>query len=52
MFEAFGLLIKGFVILWIAIIAIIPNVFMAGLTLCIVATTLTYFRKREKAGAK
>lgn len=50
MFELFGLLIKGFIYVWITIIAVIPNAFMGGLTLCIVATVLTYFiKKRESA---
>ena len=50
MFEAFGLLMKGFVYLWILIIASIPNAFMGGLTFCIVATVLTYFMRRQKTG--
>jgi hypothetical protein len=50
MFEAFGLLMEGFVFLWIFIIASIPNAFMGGLTICIVATLLTYFMRRNKAG--
>jgi len=49
MFELFGYLIKGFVFAWMTIIASIPNVFMGGLTLCIVATVLTYFIKKSKA---
>lgn len=47
MFEAFGLLIKGFIWLWISIIAAIPNAFMGALTLCIAATVLTYFIKKR-----
>jgi len=46
MFEVMGLIIQGFVYLWIAIIATIPNVFMGGLTVCILATVLTYFMRK------
>jgi len=49
MFELFGYLIKGFVLMWISIIASIPNAFMGGLTFCIVATLLTYFYRKAKA---
>ena len=49
MFDLFGLLIQGFILLWITIIASIPNAFMGGLTLCIGATVLTYFIKKSKA---
>ena len=49
MFEAFGLLIKGFVYIWIFIIASIPNMFMATLTICIAATVLTYFMKTGRS---
>ena len=50
MFEFLGFLIEVFVYIWIFIIAIIPNVFMGGLTSCIIATILTYFiRKRAQA---
>ncbi len=49
MFEFLGIIIQGFVYLWIFIIAAIPNIFMAGLTICITATVLTYFiRKRTQ----
>jgi len=49
MFEAFGYLMKGFILFWISIIATVPNAFMGGLTLCIAATVLTYFiRKRRE----
>ena len=41
-FELLGLVIKGFVWLWVFIIATLPNVFMGGLTLCVAATVLTY----------
>lgn len=47
MFEVLGLIMKGFIYLWILIIASIPNAFMGGLTLCIAATVLTYFMKRN-----
>jgi hypothetical protein len=49
MFDVFGYLIKGFVLLWISIIATIPNVFMGGLALCVAATVLTYFYRKAKA---
>lgn len=49
MFELFGYLFKGFIWVWISIIASIPNAFMGGLTLCISATVLTYFVKKIKA---
>ena len=49
MFDAFGLIMKGFIYLWITIIATIPNAFMGGLTLCIAATVLTYFMRRSSA---
>lgn len=47
MFELFGFVFKGFIFLWMTIIASIPNIFMSGLTLCIVATVLTYFMKNS-----
>jgi len=49
MFEFFGYIFKGFITVWISIIATIPNAFMGGLTLCIAATVLTYFMKKNKA---
>ncbi len=49
MFELFGYLIKGFLILWIGIIAAIPGAFMNGLALCIAAVALTYFYRKDKA---
>ena len=50
MFEFLGIIIEGFIYLWIFIIAAIPNVFMGGLSSCVVATILTYFiRKRAQA---
>jgi len=42
MFEAFGYLMKAFIYLWMTIIAAVPNIFMGGLTICIMATVLTY----------
>ena len=45
--EAFGLLIQGFIYLWIAIIAFIPNFFMGGLTICVIATLITYLERRR-----
>lgn len=47
MFEIFGFIFKTFIYLWMAIIASIPNIFMGGLTFCILATVLTYFMKRD-----
>lgn len=50
MFEFLGIIIEGFLYLWILIIASIPGIFMGGLTACIAATALTYFiRKRAQA---
>ena len=49
MFEVFGFIVKGFIFLWMAIIGTVPQIFMGGLTLCVVATVITYFYKREKA---
>lgn len=48
MFEFFGYLFTGFILVWIFIIASIPNMFMGGLTICIAATVLTYFTKKSK----
>jgi len=47
MFEALGVIMKGFIYLWILIIGAVPNIFMSGLTACIMATVLTYFMKRS-----
>ncbi|HKI97532.1 MAG TPA: hypothetical protein VKB51_03555 [bacterium] len=47
MFYVLGLLMKGFIYIWILIIAMVPNIFMSGLTLCIAATVLTYFMRRK-----
>lgn len=47
MFDVFGVVIEIFIWIWIAIIAIIPNAFMGGLTNCIVATVITYVEKRD-----
>lgn len=49
MFELFGYLIKGFILVWISIIASVPNAFMGGLTLCVAATVLTYFIRKSRA---
>jgi hypothetical protein len=38
-------LIKGFIYVWISIIAFIPNAFMGGLAICIVATLITYIER-------
>jgi hypothetical protein len=50
MFEALGLIMKGFVYLWILVIASVPNIFMGGLTICVAATVLTYFMRRDSSG--
>lgn len=47
MFEVLGLIMKGFIYIWILIIAAVPNAFMGGLTLCILATVVTYFIRRS-----
>lgn len=49
MFDLFGYLIKGFVLFWLTIIGSVPQMFMGALTLCVVATVLTYFLKKSKA---
>ena len=46
MFDALGYLMKAFIFLWMTIIASVPNIFMGGLTICILATVLTYFMKK------
>jgi hypothetical protein len=40
-------LIKGFIYVWISIIAFIPNAFMGGLAICIVATLITYIERSK-----
>lgn len=47
MFEILGVIIEGFLYFWMFIIASVPNAFMGGLTLCVVATVVTYFSKRS-----
>ena len=47
MFEFFGYIMQAFIYVWISIIAVLPNAFMGGLTLCIAATVLTYFMRRD-----
>lgn len=42
MFEIIGFIVHAFIYVWIGIIAIIPNAFMGGLTMCIAAMALTY----------
>ena len=37
-----GVIIEIFIYIWIAIIAIIPGMFMGGLAMCVVGTLLTY----------
>ena len=46
MFEAFGYLMKAWIYLWMTIIAVIPNAFMGGLTVCILVTLITYLIKK------
>ena len=48
MFDALGLVMEGFIYIWISIIAAVPNIFMGGLTICIAATVLTYFMRRDR----
>ena len=43
MFEALGLIMEGFIYVWIVIIGAMPGIFLGGLTFCLVATALTYF---------
>jgi hypothetical protein len=45
MFDLMGYVFKAFIYLWMTIIGTIPQVFMGGLTICVVATVLTYFMK-------
>jgi hypothetical protein len=47
-FEAFGYLMKAWVFLWMTIIGTVPNLFMGGLTICIIGTALTYLGKRTR----
>ena len=49
MFDALGIIMKGFIYIWMMIIGAIPNAFMAGLTLGVVATVITYFIKRRRS---
>lgn len=49
MFEFMGYIFKGFIYVWMTIIASIPNIFMGGLTICILATVLTYFIKKKES---
>jgi hypothetical protein len=48
MFYALGLLMKGFIYIWMLIIATVPGVFMGLLTVCIAATLLTYVMRRNR----
>ncbi len=48
MFELFGLLFKLFIYTWIGIIAVIPQIIMGGLFLCLGATLLTYLPKNKQ----
>jgi len=47
MFEFLGVIIEGFLYLWMFIIASVPNLFMGSLTLCVAATVVTYFIKKS-----
>ena len=47
MFDVIGILVEGFIYVWIAIIASIPGIFMSGLFMGIGATVLTYFGKPD-----
>lgn len=49
MFDFIGYIMKGFIYLWMTIIATIPNAFMGALTICIIATVLTYFMKKQRS---
>lgn len=49
MFDLLGYVVQGLIYMWIGIIAVVPNAFMGGLTICIAATVLTYLEKRKKA---
>jgi MFS superfamily sulfate permease-like transporter len=40
-------LITVFIYVWISVIAFIPNAFMGGLTICVVATLITYFERSK-----
>jgi hypothetical protein len=44
--EILGVIIQGFIYIWIGIIAFIPNFFMGGLTICILGTLLTYLERK------
>lgn len=47
MFDILGVIIEGFIYVWLLIIGSIVNIFMGGLTLCVAATVMTYFTKRS-----
>lgn len=47
MFDILGVIIQGFLYLWMFIIASVPNAFMGALTVCVAATVITYFIKRR-----
>lgn len=47
MFDILGVIIQGFLYLWMFIIASVPNAFMGALTVCVAATVMTYFIKRR-----
>lgn len=48
MFDIIGFIVETFIYVWIFIIASVPNAFMGGLTICIVATVLTYFLRDKQ----
>jgi len=43
------ILITVFIYIWISIIAFIPNAFMGGLTICILATLISYFERSKSS---
>ena len=47
MFVVMGYIMKAWVMLWMSIIATIPQLFMLALTLCVLGTLLTYLPKKK-----
>lgn len=47
MFDSLSILFHSFVYLWIAVIAVVPAIFMGGLKLCVIAMGMTYFDHTE-----
>lgn len=48
MFDFLGYLMYGFIYTWMLIIGTVPQIFMGGLTICIVATALSYVLKNVR----